>query len=376
MSQYPAGAEDQVIAGVLDYVDHSAQWQFVGHGHRPFKPFAEIDLNEIDGVIGVFFERDWAEAVREAGIAAVDAGAAFEQPILPRITNDDRAIGRMGGEFLLEKGLPHLAFLTTGSWWFFSQRLAGFKQVMDDAGRPLHVESLAGPAPIEACARWLEQLPKPIGIMAGIDFLAVHVVDAARQLGLRVPDDVAVLGVGDDRWASAVAAVPLSSIQMNMRQVGYRAAQLLDGLLAGESPTPAQYLPPVGLVQRRSTDIVFADDPLVRRALCFIREHVTEGINVEDVLAEVGVSRATLVKRMTRATGHVPRDAISRARIEVAKQLLVTTDATMEQIARRCGFRQQSHFQQVFKRLTDTTPGQFRHDSDQRSEASIPDASA
>lgn len=365
MSEYPAGLEDDVISGVLDYVDHSPQWQFVGFGHRPFRPFHEIDLREVDGVIGAFYFKSWAKAVADAGIAAVDTWADFEHQDLPRITNNDLITGRLGAEHLLERGVTEFGFVTATGLWNLSQRRAGFERVLQAANRSCDVLSVdLEPTPIEqrvhACRQWLARLPKPIGIMAATDYLAVYVVDAAAQLGLSIPDDVAVVGVGDDRWASAVAATPLSSVQLNMRQVGYRAARLLEALMKGGACPRVADVPPVAVVSRRSTEIVVSDDDLVSQALRYIRNYVADEINVEDVLHEIGVSRATLVKRMKQCTGYTPSEAITRARIAKAKELLLATDMKMEEIAVQCGFRCHPRLQETFKRMTSLTPGQFR----------------
>lgn len=364
MSRFPAGLEDDMIHGALDYVEHSPRWRFSGHGHRPFGPFQSIDLKRVDGVIGFFYRREWADAVADAGVAAVDTWAEHEHLGLPRITNDDLATGRLGAEHLLARGLAAFGFVTTDTW-NLKQRLAGFNQTLVEAGRGCDVLELPFAADahdqrVGRCMRWLDRQPKPIGIMSAADYLAIPVVEAAQRLGLSIPDDVAVVGATDDRWASAVAAVPLSSVQLNMRQVGYRAAKLLNGLMEGELPPPPRLVPPVGVIARRSTDIVVSDDPLVSHALRYTRDHIGDGINVEDVLFEVGVSRATLVKRMKQAVGQVPSQAISRARVELAKQLLLTTDLKMEEIARRCGFSRHPRLHEVFKRITGVTPGQYR----------------
>ena len=207
---------------------------------------------------------------------------------------------------------------------------------------------------------WIKKLPKPIAVMAANDHLGKYVIDGAAEMGLVIPDDVAVIGVDNNHWAMAAAAATMSSIEPDGRQIGYRAAEMLDGMLAGGQPLPDQFIPPLRVVTRRSTEISLADDPLVSAALRVIRDRCQEGIEVEDVLDDLAVSRSTLERRMKAAIGLTPRVAIVRAQVEQAKKLLVRSDLTMEHIARTCGFRQPARFNETFKRLTGLTPGQYR----------------
>jgi LacI family transcriptional regulator len=363
MCKYPGGLEDGVIRGVVDYAQHHTEWEFVADGHMPFKPFEQIDLEEVDGVIGFFIEREWADAVVDAGVCAVDTSEHFADLPVPRVTTDDVEVGRMGAAHLLETGATHFAFVTTQQYRFCMNRLAGFEQVMQGANRRFEVLTIPPdrwPTRADWIADRLADVTPPIGIMGHSDYIVTDVVNGAIRHGLQVPEDVAVIGVEKDPWASTVAEVSLSSIELDTHRIGYEAAKLLEGLMDGQLPPPPRYIPPVGVVPAASTDITFNQDPVISRALQFIRDRFAEPINVEDVLDEVGVSRPTLLKRMKRATGMSTSEAIAHARIEEGKRLLMHTDLTIEQIAFRCGFRRQPRFNEVFKRVTDMTPGQYR----------------
>jgi AraC-like DNA-binding protein len=207
---------------------------------------------------------------------------------------------------------------------------------------------------------WLDSLPKPIGLMAATDARGRQVINCVTSMGLRVPDDVGVLGVDDNEFASALAARTLSSVQLNAREIGHRAAQMLDHLFAGAQPCSPYWVPPLGVKTRQSTDVTISADALVTRARGYIREHCTEPMTVEDVLEAMGVSRTTLEVRMKRAIGKTPQVAITSARVERAKQQLVATTLSVRQIARACGFDRHERLNVVFKRHTGLTPGEFR----------------
>lgn len=356
--------ELDIVRGVIRYSDRAGGWRFFGSNNMPFAAFSDIDLTRVDGVIGGFYWPPWADAVRRAGVAAVNTSNGHEAIDLPRVGTDDLAIGRIAAEHLLGRGYPQFGFVGRGDNWYAHRRLEGFRAVIEqDAGRTCHVcEPPAGlsqddPEPI---GPWLAELPRPIGIMAANDVRARQVIDSATALGLRVPEDIGVLGVDNDEFASALAARTLSSVELDGRETGYRAAQMLEALIAGETPHSPRWVQPLGVLARQSTDVTISEDAVVTEALRFIRAHCAEPISVDDVLAEVGVSQTTLEVRMKKAIGKTPQLAISNARIDRAKKQLLETADTIGQIARDCGFARQERLNVVFKRLTGLTPGQFR----------------
>lgn len=361
--------EGEVALGAFGYSEHRRRWRFIGTAGGPFTRFEDLDLSKVDGVIGFFFgstvTQQVAASVREAAVAAVNVSNAYELIPLPRVGPDDQAIGRLGAEHLLERGFIHYGYIHQGDTWFSQRRGDAFRALIEqDARRSCHdltaplSKAVSSP---ELIRHWLTGLPKPIGIMAATDFLAHQVIDQADDLGMRVPDDVAVLGVDNNKWEIALSTTPLSSIEHDLWQIGYRAAELLDQLMEGQPPPEhPMWVPPVGVVSRQSTDIVLTEDPLVGRALAYIHEHCASGITVEDVLDQLGVSRRNLEVQMKRTTGQSPKNAISRARIERAKAMLTGGDDTMDRIARAVGYDSANRFFIVFKRITGMTPGQYR----------------
>jgi LacI family transcriptional regulator len=356
--------EDRIVRGVIDYANHLGTWELVGRGTRPFISFADVDLGGVDGVISNFNEQSWVDVVSASDTPAVNTSSRFAHVPLPTVSNDDVAIGRMGAEYLLGRGFEHYGFLIAGDAGFSRQRLAGFRQVIEQhAGRTCHIppdEVRLNPFGEGPLPGWLRDLPRPIAIMAATDTRGRQLINAARELDLRVPEDVAVLGVDNDEWLTALAT-PMSSIVTDGRQIGYRAARRLNQLMQGQAPPEEpEHIPPVGVATRRSTDISVGEDPLVMQALRYMRDHCGQSIAVEDVLNEVNVSRTTLETRMKRAIGQTPREAITRAQVDKAKDILISAAAPMGEVAQMCGFRRANHFSTVFKRLTGITPVQYR----------------
>src|SRR4029453_7371701 len=80
---------------------------------------------------------------------------------------------------------------------------------------------------------WLASLPKPVAVFAANDLWGSELVQAARERGLRVPDDVALLGVDNEELLCELAHPPLSSIRLSGAQIGAAAVALLEDLLRG-----------------------------------------------------------------------------------------------------------------------------------------------
>jgi LacI family transcriptional regulator len=178
-----------------------------------------------------------------------------------------------------------------------------------------------------------------------------------------VPEDIAILGVGNDEFWIDFGETPLSSIKLASHQTGYDAARLLHDLMTGrEAGSPLRF--PEGAVYevatRKSTDIIYVSDPAVAKAAAFIREHATQAISVGDVVRASGISRVVLQKRFKAAVGRSMLAEIQRIRIELAKTLLRTTDAKMDTIAERCQFTNAQRFCTLFRKLAGQPPGHYR----------------
>jgi LacI family transcriptional regulator len=155
----------------------------------------------------------------------------------------------------------------------------------------------------------------------------------------------------------------LSSVADNPCKVGFEAAGLLDRLMAGavaSCDVEPTLIPPLGVVTRRSTDVTVTDDPLVRDALRFLREHACEDINVTTVLRQIRLSRSAFYRRFRRAVGRPLHEEILRARLDRVKYLATQTLLPLTRIARLAGFEHAEYMGAVFKRALGITPGEYR----------------
>ncbi|MBN1491436.1 MAG: XylR family transcriptional regulator, partial [Phycisphaerae bacterium] len=284
----------------------------------------------------------------------------------------DRAIGHQAAEHLLRNGFTQFGFVGYRGVYWSDHRCDGFREAVESAGGTCDMfmsESMAASRcelrswdrELDQMAEWLKALPKPVGVMAATDFRAVQVLDACRQAGVAVPEQVAVIGVDDEEVVRELAHPPLSSIRTNAEQVGYRAAEMLAMLMAGnEPPVRKLFVKPLGVAARQSTDLTAIEDPVVAKAMSFIRREACRGINVEDVLRHLSISRSVIQRRFRKQLGRTVHDEIIATRVGRTKELLAQTDLSLSQIAERVGIAHIEYLSAMFKRRTGLTLSAYR----------------
>jgi len=358
-----------LVQGVVHYIREHRPWSFhLMEQGRGDDPPAWLAGWKGDGIIARIETPRIAAAVVKTGLPAVDLSAARLVPALPWVETDDAQIAKLAAEHLLERGFRHFAFCGVARFNWSVWREEHFAARVRAAGHDCHfyrpkAVGAAGSAAAQVAeiGRWLRTLPKPLGVMACYDSRGQQVLDACRSEGFAVPDEVAVIGVDNDTLLCELASPPLSSVISNAHRAGYVAAARLDRLMAGKKVTPlAELIPPLGVASRQSTDALALDDRAIAQAVRMIREHACEGINVEDVLKAVPLSRRVLEQRFQKQLGRTPRQEILQVRLARVKQLLGETELALYQIAERTGFEHVEYLSVVFKRETGTTPSAWR----------------
>ena len=182
------------------------------------------------------------------------------------------------------------------------------------------------------------------------------------QAGIAVPDDVAVLGIDNDEMQCEACTPALSSVDPDAARTGYEAAALLDRMLRGEPPPRARLFgTPRGVVARRSTDVLAVADRDVAAAVRFVREQACDpDLEMQDVVDHLCVSRSTLDRWFLKWLGRTANEEIDRVQLARVKELLATTDLSLEKIAPRCGFEHLESLCRSVKRITGQTPGEYR----------------
>jgi LacI family transcriptional regulator len=214
----------------------------------------------------------------------------------------------------------------------------------------------------KAIAGWLRQQRHPLALVACNDVRAQQVLNACRDFGIKVPEEVAVMGVDNDDVLCNLSEPSLSSIQPDTERLGFEAAALLASLMQRATAVPGiRQIPPLTIFERSSTDVIPLEDPIVVQALRVIRERLNQGIGVKDVIIMAGRSRTDLEKRFRQHLKISIHGEILRQRLDRACELLRQTDLRVEEVARNSGFNTSAHLCRLFQRHLKSTPTDFRH---------------
>lgn len=363
----------KVIEGVTRFVRESGGWS-VFLEDDPQAKVPDFGRGHFDGVIADLDDPRIPKHVVGLDVPVVGIGGIGEASMWNReistVSTNNQRIAVLAADHLLDRGLQYFGYCgvprrTTDPW--NRQRQKAFVEHLRKHGHTCAVytgrysASHSWEQLQEKLGAWLATLSKPLGLMAANDARARHVLEACRRLGQRVPDDVAVVGVDNDELICNLASPPLTSIVQGTEEIGYRAAALLDRLMQRRTRKITHLvIDPVTVVTRESTDLVATEDSVASTALAYIRQHACHGIQVGHVARQADVSRSTLDDRFKRVVGRTVHAEIQRVQLNTAQRLLVTTDITLDEIARRAGFRNAQYLNAVFRRTLGQTPGQYR----------------
>lgn len=359
-----------VLRGVRSYAAAKGQWILRDAPPSP-KMIKLVADWEPAGIIAGLVTTRLARAVKKLRVPVVDTATVLPRLGVPTVDVDPAAVGRLAAEYFLDKQYQNFGFFGSRVAVYARLQEQAFRQRLAKAGYEAHscyyeylTEYTVRTLWREVTSRitqWLERLPKPVAVFCCEDVLSRLLADTCRQLGFRVPEDVALLGCGNDELECTLTEPTLSSIAVPAERVGYEAASLLDRLLGGEKPPERPlFLPPIGVVTRHSTDVSAIDDQIVRQAVRFIRDNATRDIRVKDIAEALAVSRRLLERRFRTLLGRSVLQEIYRVRIEHAKQLLAHTHLPVGAVAFRTGFTSPRHLDVRFRQLTGLTPRAFR----------------
>lgn len=365
------------VQGVAQYAREHGGWTFsinpaAAGGYSEHFSFALDALAgwSGDGIMAYVTDEEEMLAAKQLRIPIVTTAGFLRDPGVPRVTVDNRAIGRLAAQHLLECGLRRFAYLGQAGIWFSQLRGEGFAECVRNAGgeclihettvrtdrhEPWHIA-------LEEIERFLLKLRPPVGILAVHDYRARLLVDVCHKLGLSVPNDVAVIGTDNDEMLCEFCDPPLSSVSRSGYRVGYESAALLDRLMAGQSPPKGDILiPPDGVVARKSTDLIAIEDLNVVAAIRFMQGHLDEPFGVERLLRLLPLSRSRLERLFRKHLGQTPYEYLRALRVARAKELLVSPEKlSTKEIARRCGFPDARRLRLTFARLEGVTPSAYR----------------
>ena len=366
-------AARDLLGGILHYAGLHRNWDVRIHRGHP--------MNRIPGIL-----RDWrphgiitdfplsqALATHMAknglkGIIALCEHPACRVP-LRYVECDNVLVGLTGAQFLLSRGLSHFAYVPAiADDALLDRRQHEFVRQIEERGfdvsvyRAIRSRRGAVASDEERMAKWLAELPKPCGVMAAFDQRAKDVLDACRLAQIDVPSQVIVLGVDNEEYICENTVPTLSSILPDFNGGGFRAAGMLDMMIAEEADSVPLRLS-YGIkqiVERVSTADVNGAARSVALACEYMRRNAAATINIDDIATAAGTSRRLLEKHFRSVLCTTAMRELQRFRLELVKSRLKETDLPIKRIGETCGFGDISYLMKLFKRTFNVTMQTYR----------------
>lgn len=315
---------------------------------------------------------DLVEFVKSVRRPTVDFSLRRPQLRFARVLQDNAHAARLVAEHFLTRGFKNFAFFSDAENWSFDERGRGFVAALKKAGHDCawvkwHQSAAfrGGRGEWSKRRTWLvaqlKRSPKPLALFAANDHLATDVLESCDAAGLRVPEQVAIVGAGDYLLAADAMRTPLSSVDINLEEQGYEGAALLDRLMRGARPPRKPLrIPAARVVTRKSSDILAVNEARVAKALRFIQEHFRDPIGVDDVARAAAMSRRALHQAFLDHLGRAPGEQIRNVRLEHAKKLLAETNHKVAAIAGLSGYQSANSFCVAFTEAEGISPAAFR----------------
>lgn len=371
--------ERELLAGIADYANLHGPWRFFRNvSYLSGEDIAAAELVRMwrpDAIIARESKPHRYDEILNGKLPTIYSPTTERRAGMPNIVVNDVAAGAMAADHLHEAGYRHFGYCGVEAFFWSRLRGVAFAERLAAGGHEAAVFASAGgreffgwDAGHRRLLDWLGRLPKPVGVFCCTDDFTLLVQEACMGAGLRIPDDVALIGVGNDESICELARVSQSSVRLNIRRGGYDAARHLEGMLAAGGRRGARggnaaldiVIEPLGVVARPSTDAAETHDPEVAKAIFFIRDHVNSAIQVDDVVREVNVSRRRLYDRFREATGKNVFAYIRDRRLEHFARQLLETNLTVSEIAYAMGYESDTNVARLFKKHFGDTPVAYR----------------
>ena len=370
-----------IFNGVLAYANEHPEcrrWRFHPPLNRLTVDWETLDRHRPHGVIAQISDSGFLGMLDARKVPRVNVSAAIEDTSGPSVIPDNYLCGQLAARHFIQRRFRHFAYLGVNGAFYAQERRRGFLNILEEASLDgdFHCEEIVAPAvyldsplPVDL-EKWICQLPRPVGLFAGTDGLARQVVEVCDQRGIRCPDEVAVLGVDNDELECAISPVKISSVALPFNSIGRIATEMLHTRLKNPDwPArlpAAQILPPIGIVTRRSTELLAVEDPVLRKAMVWIRETSSENRSVTDLARFCGVSRRYLERHFRASLGCSPNDEILRYRIQRVQFMLAETTLTVTEIADRLGYREPKYLHRIFRKTCGCSPIEYRNSFQRR----------
>lgn len=317
-----------------------------------------------DGCILEFSEN--ISALTSMGIPVIQVTSVNHSPDIPYVKGNYESDSRIAAGYFQKKGFQNLAFFGIEGLEWSEARHTSFKFHAEEMGINFYAYFLKGNEAdvlmhnFTALNNWLKELPKPIGILCCNDDFGQILINSCSMAAIKVPQEIAILGIDNDELICTITTPNLSSISRNHSKTASSLCNLLDEMMNG-----SQMLQPfisteaVEVIERTSTDTISTGNADVAEAIAFIANHIHLPITVNDVVAAGNFSLRVLNSRFKKLTGNTIYQEIQSRKLSAFKQRL-KENLSIKEIAFELGFQDTSHVSRWFSHLEGSSPLEWK----------------
>ena len=358
----------KLLRGMMRYSKENGPWRFyrLSPDSRLGEDREEWILQwakqwKADAIIGRWDDRKM-NLLDQLDIPVVLQNNRSRSDVFSNLTGDYDSTGRMAAQYFRKKLFTEYAFFGIKDIVWSEERCKGYEDEIAKYNGHFHsyMEGTSGDDR-DKIVEWLEKLPKPVALFCCDDAHAQFVTETCKISGIRVPEDIAILGVDDDELLCGISDPPISSIDMDVERGGYMTCKLLHQQILSGSKEPFDvWITPLGIKERASTSILNVKDPHVLKMIRHIDNNYSLDIKMEDILKIVPLSRRSIEMRFKKATGYTIYQYLLNVRVEHFAYLLTTTHRSYVDIAYEVGFRDLSNVSRTFRKYKGCTPLEYR----------------
>ena len=282
----------------------------------------------------------------------------------PMLTGHYKEFGAYAANFFINQNFSNYAFIGMKDILWSISRYEGYSEqifsTLKTGTARYDVENFQNE--IEAISNWLSSLPKPVAMLACNDFMARQVTEICQLQGIKIPEEISLLGVDNDEFMCNISSPTLSSIKLNFEKHGYDIAQTLFKMIQEKRTWPARIpVEAIGVVERMSTNRKVISDPYIREIVDFINRNYTQEIDIKKLTSFIPLSRRAIeMKFKKEMCPHTITSYIMKLRLDYFCRLLENSDLPISAAADKAGFIDSSNFSTLFKKNKGMTPSEYR----------------
>ena len=354
----------ELIRGIAQYADLNASWIFFNEPRGIMDKLPRLYKWKPDGII----MRDTPENMKLLKLSIPTIiSIRYKKTVdnIPNIISDSNEIGKIATNYFRNKGFTQFAFCGFDNMPWSKERESALKNEIAPKENLYIYRNKKIKSDYEQelvwLSRWLKSLPKPIALLACNDVKGATIIEACKLAKVKIPQEIAILGVNNDDMICEITSPPLSSISLDIKNAGYEAGKTLDKMIKdGKKENKKIVVKPQRIVTRSSTDIFAINDPIIALALHYISQNSKTIIQVDDVADYVGTNRRNLERRFRQFLKRSIYEEIKRCKIELISKILIESNMSIWEIAHNMGFSDNHHISRYFKSAKGISPLKFR----------------